>query len=91
MKTLFGLRVHALSIYAETTDGDLIPVIISGQLSDEVNQLAELSNDVQFELHEVPYERGGKMLSISWKDEDGDLIAWNFQPGPNGYFGQIKR
>lgn len=70
--SITAIRVHALSIYAETSTGDTINIITSGQLSDEVNRLFEFDAD-------YAYAPDTNTLYLEWDDADlMTTISWTF-------------
>lgn len=70
--SITAIRVHALSIYAETSTGDIIDIITSGQLSDDVKRLFEL-------LADYAYDPDTNTLYLEWEDADlMTTIAWTF-------------
>lgn len=78
-KSITAIRVHALSIYAETSTGDYIDIIISGQLADDVAKLKEFGCEYNYE---------GGALYLEWDDADlMTTISWTFTINKNtGWF-----
>ena len=68
--TITTIRVHALSIYAETSTGDIINVITSGKLSDEVNRFFEFNADYAYDPDTntvyLEWEDAELMTTVSW-------------------------
>lgn len=70
--SITAIRVHALSIYAETSTGETINIITSGQLSDDVKRLFEL-------LADYAYDADTNTLYLEWEDvELMTTVSWTF-------------
>lgn len=70
--SITAIRVHALSIYAETSTNDIIDIITSGQLSDDASSLMEFNADYE-------YNPDTNTLYLEWEDADlMTTISWTF-------------
>lgn len=70
-KLITAIRVHALSIYAETSTNDYIDVMVSGQLSDDVKRLLDFDAD-------YAYDADTNTVFLEWNDVNSNIISWAF-------------